>query len=102
MDRKTTRIDFEGAETFLNAKLEQEMPKLEYHNIDHVRDVLQASIAIAAAEGLTEDETKLVRLAALLHDLGFIHSAKNHERTSCDMTRELLPPLLVLIPNRYS
>ncbi|HMJ69015.1 MAG TPA: HD domain-containing protein [Cyclobacteriaceae bacterium] len=83
--------DFEGAETFINNKLEAEMPKLEYHDIRHVRDVVRASVAIAAAEGLTEEETMLVRMAALLHDIGYIHSAKHHEQRGADMARELLP-----------
>ena len=73
-------------------RLEKEMPGLQYHNIDHVHDVLRSALVIAQSEELTAEETKLLRLAALLHDVGFIHSPKNHEEKGAEMTREILPP----------
>jgi TolB-like protein/predicted metal-dependent HD superfamily phosphohydrolase len=83
--------DFQSAEKYITARLEAEMPKLPYHNIDHIHDVLNAALAIAKHEGVSDDEIKLVRLAALFHDAGFIESSSNHEERGAKMAREILP-----------
>ena len=88
---KTTSVDFESAENYLIPWLEKEMPKHEYHNFNHIQDVLQASMLIAASEKINEHEIKLLRIAALLHDVGFIHSPKDHEAKGVAMAREILP-----------
>ncbi len=83
--------DFESAEKVINVMLENQMPQLPYHNIGHIRDVLDAALRIAATEGVPDEEVKLLRLAALLHDAGFIYGAKEHELRSAQLARELLP-----------
>ena len=88
---KSALPNFEAAEKYLTNLLEKEMPALDYHNINHLRDVLQSAMVIALREGVTEEETKLIRVAALLHDAGFIYSPKNHEEKGAAMTREILP-----------
>ena len=88
---KSASPNFEAAEKYLTDLLEKEMPALDYHNINHLRDVLQSAMVIALREGVTEEETKLIRVAALLHDAGFIYSPKNHEEKGAAMTREILP-----------
>ena len=88
---KKATPDFEAAEHQIIGLLEQKMPKLRYHNIDHIYDVLNSSLVIAENEKLTEDEIKLLRLAALYHDAGFIHSPRNHEEKGAAMARETLP-----------
>ncbi len=84
-------LDFEAAEKYIVTRLEKEMPRLQYHNIDHIYDVLAAALSIAKTESLTEDETSLLRLAALFHDAGFIRSPKNHEQMGAEMATEALP-----------
>ena len=88
---KSVSPDFDAVEKYLTDLLEKEMPALDYHNINHLRDVLQSAMVIALREGVTEEETKLIRVAALLHDAGFIYSPKNHEEKGAAMTREILP-----------
>jgi len=83
--------DFEGAEKYITTMLEEKMPNHPYHNIDHIKDVLSASLEIAESEQLNEEEIKILRLAALLHDAGFIESAKDHEMHGAKLTRDLLP-----------
>lgn len=83
--------DFENAEKYIMGLLEDKMPKLQYHNTDHIYDVLNSALMIASHEHLSEDEIKLLRLAALYHDAGFIHSPKNHEEKAAAMAREFLP-----------
>ena len=83
--------DFAGAEEHIKDLLSKEMPKLPYHNATHIYDVLDASLKIAASENLSEDDIKLLRLAALFHDAGFIKSAANHEEHGAQMAQEILP-----------
>ncbi len=88
---KSTSPDFVAAEKKIIDMLENQMPKLQYHNSDHIYDVLNASLIIAQHEQLPVEEVKLLRLAALYHDAGFIYSPKNHEEKGAEMAREMLP-----------
>jgi len=90
-DLNISAPDFEAAEKHIVDLLNEKMPHLQYHNIDHIYDVLNSSLVIAEKEGISENEMKLLRLAALYHDAGFIHSPKNHEERGADMAREFLP-----------
>jgi predicted metal-dependent HD superfamily phosphohydrolase len=84
--------DFEGAERFIQEKLRNELPsKLYYHNTEHIDDVLQSALVIAAHEQLTEEEIKLLRIAALFHDSGMTISHKQHEEKGCELARQILP-----------
>jgi predicted metal-dependent HD superfamily phosphohydrolase len=88
---RSTSPDFDAAEKHVTDKLLKEMPNYPYHNMDHIKDVLQASMTIANAEKLEGDDLKLLRLAALYHDAGFIQSAKDHEIYGADMAKYSLP-----------
>jgi TolB-like protein/predicted metal-dependent HD superfamily phosphohydrolase/Tfp pilus assembly protein PilF len=88
---KDTAPDFQAAERIIAEMLERDMPTLPYHNIQHVRDVVSAASAIAAEEEISDEEKKLLHLAALLHDIGFVQGANNHEAVGAAMARELLP-----------
>ncbi|MEQ1587575.1 MAG: tetratricopeptide repeat protein [Cyclobacteriaceae bacterium] len=88
---KSRTPDFAAAEKHIMDLLDKEMPNLQYHNIDHVYDVLNAALVIAKTERLKEDEVPLLKLAALFHDAGFIHSPKNHEAKGAEMVKEILP-----------
>lgn len=83
---------FEKAKEFILEKLERELPKhLMYHNIKHILDVYQASIKYAELEGLSEEDTILLKTASLFHDSGYIIQAENHEAISCSIAEEILP-----------
>lgn len=87
---ESTPPDFASVKEEIFELLEQ-MPHLQYHNRAHVMDVHQAALAIAETENVTEEDKELLQLAAWLHDVGFIHGAKNHEEKGAQMARELLP-----------
>lgn len=89
-EAKPKSPDFASAENHIINLLEKEMPKLQYHNIEHIYDVLKSAMVIAESEQLTEEEIKLLRLAALYHDAGFIYSPKNHEEKGAEMAKEIL------------
>jgi tetratricopeptide (TPR) repeat protein len=88
---KSRTPDYAAAEKHIMDLLDKEMPNLHYHNVDHVYDVLNASLVIAKTERLKEDDIQLLKLAALFHDAGFIHSPKNHEVKGAEMAKEILP-----------
>jgi len=71
--------------------LSKEMPNLQYHNTKHIYDVLESAMLIAGSEKISDEEIKLLRLAALFHDAGFIRSSANHEELGTEMAREILP-----------
>lgn len=84
--------DFTGAEKFIVGKLEAELPKnLPYHNLDHSYDVMESALRIAEFEKIGDQERRLLRLAALYHDSGFISTYKNHEEKGCLLAQETLP-----------
>jgi HD superfamily phosphodiesterase len=53
--------------------------------------VLQAAVEIADNEKVSKQDIRLIRIAALLHDSGFITSHKNHEENGCVIARDMLP-----------
>lgn len=59
-------------------------PTLTYHSPEHTLDVLEQCERIAAAEGLTDPRRVfLLKVAALYHDIGFLHRYTEHEEESC-------------------
>ena len=94
-EQSTNEIDmpqnFDGAEDHITTLLGKEMPNLQYHNIKHIFDVLESALVIAESEKISKEEIKLLRLAALFHDAGFIRSSANHEERGTEMAREILP-----------
>ena len=73
-------------------KLKQELPSwLTYHDYDHVCDVYRMARHIGMAEGLAEEDLKLLLTAAILHDIGFTIGPTEHEKNSCMIARQMLP-----------
>ena len=73
-------------------KLVNELPKhLHYHTIDHTLDVYESVATIAKLEGVNSSNTKLLQIAAIYHDVGYLIEKENHEEHSCDTARKYLP-----------
>lgn len=67
-------------------------PSLTYHNYDHTLNVMEQCMAIAKAEGITDEDTLTeLHIASLYHDAGFLYVYEGHEEKSCEMVREQLP-----------
>jgi len=62
-----------------------------YHNFTHTLYVIETALAIGRHENCTPEELKLIELAALWHDTGYIKTYKNHEEESCNLARHYLP-----------
>ena len=84
--------DFERLKAYVISRLEKELSNdLHYHSVNHTLDVLEATERIAASEGVDESEMLLLQTAGLLHDIGFIHGHKEHEKRGCLMAGEIMP-----------
>jgi HD superfamily phosphodiesterase len=85
-------MQYTEVEQLILHKLQHELPHhLSYHSVAHVKDVIEAATYIAAEEGIQGDDLILLRTAALFHDTGFLHGAKDHEQKSCDIAKDILP-----------
>jgi uncharacterized membrane-anchored protein YitT (DUF2179 family) len=83
---------FEEARNHLLNKLQNEVPaNLNYHDIQHTRDVLSACEELAATESISDRDLILLKTAAIYHDAGFLHAYIGHEEESCKMAIAMLP-----------
>lgn len=83
---------FSEPERFILKKLIREVPgDLYYHGVHHTLDVLDAALTIARSEKLSDEQLRLLRIAVLYHDAGFIKLYKNHEQYGCELARQYLP-----------
>lgn len=65
--------------------------RLHYHGLSHTLDVLEVCNQYVQRERIAEAEANLLRIGALLHDIGFTVSTKMHEERSV----ELAGPIMV-------
>ncbi|MDX1906723.1 MAG: DUF5706 domain-containing protein [Bacteroidia bacterium] len=80
-----------AAEQYATEQLTTELPgDYSYHTIDHTRQVVMAAGLIGTHTGLTENEIRLVQLAAWFHDLGYIRQYIQHEDQSRIMAKGFL------------
>ena len=64
---------------------------LPYHNLDHTRAVLNASIELANHYQLGDEDRFIVNAAALFHDLGILFTGiPGHEKKSGEMAEKWL------------
>jgi len=61
-----------------------------YHGIAHTLNVLHVCNQYIRREKVGSDEAKLLRLAALFHDIGFTVSHQNHEQNSTELAISLM------------
>lgn len=81
----------EKAEHFVSNLLETRLSTVNfYHNINHTRRVVEDISQLAEWEGCSEEETKILKLAAWFHDTGFVKVDKGHEEVSVKIAQEFL------------
>ena len=85
--------DYEGAREYALTRLKEELAlALTYHNQCHTRDdVLPAARRLAAMIGISEEETRLLEIAAVYHDVGFVVRYHEHERAGAEIAAQTLP-----------
>lgn len=71
--------------------LESKLPcKLLYHDLRHTLDVISVCNQYIARENIESPNAELLRVAALLHDIGFTVTYKNHEEKSAEIAENLM------------
>ena len=84
-------MEYEKIKKIILKELKENLPEhLSYHSVMHVKDVINAVEEIAVAENVGGEDLMLLKTAALLHDSGFLHGAKDHEEKSCEIAQEYL------------
>lgn len=79
-------IDFQNVQKLVVEKLSQLNPNLTYHCLEHTLDVLEQCKRIASDENITNSRSlTLLKVAALYHDTGFLHTYSLHETKSCEI-----------------
>jgi uncharacterized protein len=89
MEKSSYTLAFEYA----LAQLEQKLPDfLTYHSYFHtVQEVLPAARLLAQECGLPDEDIRLLEIAALYHDIGYLHDIQEHERAGVKVAQEVLP-----------
>jgi len=84
-------MNYEAVKIFVLQKLDKELStKLFYHGKRHTLDVLEVAEELCALEQVSDEDTLLVKTAALFHDLGFTLSYENHEEWGCKIVHQHL------------
>jgi class 3 adenylate cyclase len=90
-DIKYSLIQFLDIQEVVLDVLEQNLPEhLYYHNVKHTIDVVTEVELIGWAEGVSEEEILILKLAALFHDAGHVISYENHELHGSILARKML------------
>lgn len=85
-------MDFNSAKKYIIQELETKLSKnLYYHGIHHTIDVYEATIKLAELEKLNEEETIIVKTAALFHDSGFLFRYEHNEELAVNLVEKILP-----------
>jgi uncharacterized protein len=86
-----SETDFQQLKESVVSNLRDNLPAhLSYHDYKHTLRVLGAAEFIAGKEHISGRELMLIKVSALLHDIGFLNISKNHEEEGCRIARELL------------
>ena len=84
-------MKFQNAKQFALNKLKRELSEdLIYHSYGHTLDVVKAAKVLGKMEGLQNSDMRLLEIAALYHDIGFIESYEDHEEHSIRIASEAL------------
>jgi predicted metal-dependent HD superfamily phosphohydrolase len=62
-----------------------------YHDLFHTEDVLRGVEELASLEKINEDETLLLKTAAIYHDIGYLSQAQGHEKIGAEAIKKILP-----------
>ncbi len=85
--------DYSLAIAYSLERLEKELsPELTYHNLWHTRDgVMPACVQLAQHTGVSQEEMRLLEVAAAFHDIGFTEKHANHELVGARISAQVLP-----------
>ena len=82
---------FKQAENYTRKIYSNFSPNLIYHNSHHAQDVRSAAKRLGKMENKNPYELKILDIAALYHDIGFIQTYEGHEEAGIEMIYEHFP-----------
>ena len=71
----------------LNTKLSKD---LHYHGVQHTLDALNTCKVYLSHSQINSHNAKLLRIAVLLHDIGFTETTHEHEQKGAEIAKNLL------------
>lgn len=78
-------------EFFVDQIYRSQLPKgMYFHNFEHTQLVVEGVKILAEANGLSAKEIFILRMAAFLHDTGYLKKYIGHEEASVEMATEFL------------
>jgi len=85
-------IQFTDIQEIILDKLEKELPDfLFYHNVKHTVDVVTEVELMGWAEGCSDEEILLLKMAGLFHDAGHTINYDEHEYHGTELVKQILP-----------
>jgi len=76
---------------FVEKLLTEELPSnFLYHNLTHTLRVFKSTKEIIANNSISEEDVKILLLATLLHDVGYVKGCKKHEEKGVAIAKEFL------------
>jgi putative nucleotidyltransferase with HDIG domain len=76
---------------YVRALLSEKLPPWSvYHTFEHTLEVVEAAEEIGAGSRLGRTDMETVRLAAWLHDVGYVETIQGHEAASAAIARNFL------------
>jgi predicted metal-dependent HD superfamily phosphohydrolase len=66
-------------------------PDLTYHGVHHIADVLNVCRQYIKRLKIKGREAQLLQAGALIHDIGFLYTYRDHEEKGVEIARDLLP-----------
>ena len=88
---QTKRSVIQRVEDYVRDFLHKQLPEnREYHDSEHTVRVVAAAEDIGRAEGLSEEEIEILKLAAWFHDTGHSKTEDGHEEVSAQFAEDFL------------
>lgn len=85
-------MNFQEVRSYVIDLLHNELPSnLYYHGVHHTLDVCNAVEELSKEEKIEGNDLQLLRTAAVLHDVGFIHQYVTNEHLAVKFAKEILP-----------
>jgi len=76
---------------FVEKLLTEELPSnFLYHNLTHTKRVFKSTKEIIANNSISEEDVKILLLATLLHDVGYVKGCDKHEEKGVEIGAEFL------------
>lgn len=84
-------FNYEKAYQIIEAYLIEHLPKqYTYHTIDHIKDVVNQAERLSKKEKIDKTAILDIKLAAWLHDIGYIWEPKRHEERGVEYATSIL------------